>query len=340
VRESGGLAGLFFLHAAFFFTQSSSGEFNSLIHLNKDPMNHSPRLLVIGARGFLGSFVTSRAADTYDVYRGDRTRDSDETDVAIDITEIASVTKAFAEVRPDAVILLSAISDIDRCQRDRQLAISVNLYGAENVANACTRTGARLLFTSTGAVFDGFKHGYTEEDTPTPVSVYGETKAQAELIVAGLVPEALILRVSLVLGRTAKPGAHSMIDSMIRRWGAGEVLPASVIESRNPIDAPTLSQWMIELLADTKNRGLFNTGSTDSMTRYQLAQAIAKRAHVSPDLIRLETESPAGRAPRGLDHFLISTKISNTCATQPPSTNEVIERSFNEVAEGSLRTGV
>jgi dTDP-4-dehydrorhamnose reductase len=299
-----------------------------------------PRLLVIGARGFLGTFVASRASSVYDVIRGDRSCEGDETDVAIDITDIASVRKAFVEARPDAVLLLAAISDIDRCQRDRELAIAVNLHGAENIANECARAGARLLFASTGAVFDGLKHGYSEEDEVSPVSIYGETKAHAEAVVQALVPTALIARLSLVLGRTEKLGTNSLLDSMMRRWNAGEVISASVLESRNPIDAPTLSQWMLELLSDHRTSGIFHMGATDSMTRYELAQAIAERLHLSPDLVQPELQPAAGRAPRGADHLLLTAKISKACATQPPSCQKVIERSLNEVAKGSLRTGI
>jgi dTDP-4-dehydrorhamnose reductase len=299
-----------------------------------------PRLLVVGARGFLGTFVAEQASSRYEVIRGDRTRDDLDTDVAIDITKVASVREAFAECRPDAVILLAAISDIDRCERHRELAVDVNLHGAENVANACARAGARMLFTSTGAVFDGLKHGYREEDEVSPVSVYGQTKANAELMVKALVPDAIVARVSLVLGRTGKASTNSLVDSMIRRWGAGETLSASVTESRNPIDAVTLSQWFVELLANEQNSGIFHTGSTDSMTRYQLARAIAARLNVSPDLVKEEFQPAPGRAPRGADHLLLTDKISRTCTTQPPSCQEVIERSLNEVAESSLRTGV
>jgi len=292
----------------------------------------SPRLLVIGARGFLGTFVTRRASSLYEVLRGDRSRESDETDVVIDITNRESVDAAFKECRPDAAILLAAISDIDRCQRDRQLAVNVNLYGAENVANACERSGVKLLFTSTGAVFDGLKHGYSEEDEVSPVSVYGETKANAESMVRTLVPSAIIARVSLVLGRTGKATTNSLVDSMIRRWRAGETLSASVIESRNPIDAGTLSQWFVELLADDRNHGTFHTGSTDSMTRYELASTIAAHLNVSQNLVEKELQSAPGRAPRGADHLLLTHKISHICETQPPSCHKVIERSLNEVA--------
>ena len=299
-----------------------------------------PKLLVIGARGFLGNFVAGQALGAYDVYRGDRTQDDADTDVVIDIADRTSVNRAFAIVRPDAVILLAAISDIDRCQRDPDLALAVNLHGAENVANACGRVDAKLLFTSTGAVFDGRKHGYTEEDAVSPVSMYGETKVMAEEVIQALLPPAIIARVSLVLGRTSRPGTNSLLNKMMCRWQAGEIVYASDVESRNPIDAVTLSQWMLELLADDRNRGIYHAGATDSMTRYEIAQAVASDLDVPPELVQPELRSPTGRAPRGIDHFLLTTKISQVCTTPVPTCRQVIKRSLHEVAQSSLRTGV
>ena len=295
-----------------------------------------PRLLVIGARGFLGTFLTGRAVSHYEVFRADRSRESARTDVIVDVADAASVSAGMNAVRPDAVVLLAAISDIDRCQRDPELAISVNLRGAECVANACARSGARLLFTSTGAVFDGLNQGYSEEDEVSPSSVYGETKAQAEAVVQALTPSAVVVRVSLVLGRTGKTGTNSLLDGMMRRWSAGEDVSASVLESRNPIDAGTLSQWMLELLREERNQGIFHTGATEAKTRYQLAQAVAQRLQVSEALVKAELQPAAGRAPRGAHHFLLTGKINRACATQSPSWETVIERSLNEVAEGGL----
>lgn len=298
------------------------------------------RLLVIGARGFLGTFVAGEASSLYEVMRGDRSREDSETDIVIDVTDPVSVRSAFAESQPDAVILLAAISDIDRCQRDPALAFAVNQHGAEHVANECARSGVRLLFTSTGAVFDGLTHGYSEEDRVSPISVYGETKVQAEAIVNALVPQSVILRVSLVLGRTRKHGTNSLIDTMIRRWEKGEAISAPVHESRNPIDAPTVSRWIVELVADHRNHGIFHAGSTESITRYELAREIAERMKIPAQLVQPELHPKPGRAPRGVDHFLLTHKIGRACATPPPSCNRVIERSLNEVAKGSLRTGV
>jgi dTDP-4-dehydrorhamnose reductase len=127
---------------------------------------------------------------------------------------------------------------------------------------------------------------------------------------------------------------------MMCRWQVGETVYASDVESRNPIDGLTLSQWMIELLADERNRGIYHTGASDSMTRYEIAQEIAAQLQVPTELVQPELLLMKERAPRGIDHFLLTKKLSRVCATPPPSCQQVIHRSLHEVAQGSLRTGV
>ena len=282
----------------------------------------------------------SRSRSRYQVIRADRTRQGADTDVVIDVADARNIAATMDAVRPDTVVLLAAVSDIDRCQREPELAKAVNLCGAEYVAEACARSGAQLLFTSTGAVFDGLKQGYSEEDEVSPLSVYGDTKARAEVVVQALVPSAIVLRVSLVVGKSGRAETNSLLDGMMRRWNSGGVVSASAVESRNPIDAGTLSQWMLELLADKRNRGVFHTGATEAMTRYELARAFADRLHVTGQQVKPELTPASERAPRGVHHLLLTGKINSVCATQAPTCSEVIERSLNEVAEGSLRVGV
>jgi dTDP-4-dehydrorhamnose reductase len=295
-----------------------------------------PRLLVVGARGFLGTFVAGAGGARYEVVRADRSA-GPETDVVMDVADEASVRAAMDAVRPDAVVLLAAISDIDKCEREPALAEAVNLRGAEYVANACARSGTRLLFTSTGAIFDGLKIGYTEEDEPTPLSVYGVTKAKAEAAVLGLMPSAVVIRVSLVMGLTGKASTNSQLDRMKKRWAAGETILASTVETRNPIDAATQSEWVLELVEDASLSGIYNTGCMEPMSRYEMYLAFAKQLGVPERQVIAETVTPPERANRGIHQWLLTDKINRVCRTQAPSAKQVIERSLNEVAEGSLR---
>ena len=268
------------------------------------------------------------AADTFEVIRGDRRGTGQPGSVQVDIADASSVGRAFRQAQPDFVLLLAAMSDIDRCEVLPEEAFATNARGAENVANACARANARLLFTSSAAVFDGSKHGYREEDAIGPLSVYGKTKAWAEKAVMALTPSALIIRFALVLGFARKSGTNAMLDSVLGKWKAGEPVLFPTREMRNPIDAASLSKMMIAMLAHHHDRGLYHVGASDSISRYELGKRLAVRAGVSPDLVRPQGDPIPGRAPRGEDHFLLTEKIRQVYNLEVGSCDQVIERCF------------
>lgn len=295
-------------------------------------MTDRTRLLVIGAGGFLGAHVrkAAAAAGTFDVTYADRTALPESGIHEMDIATAVSVDNVFRHVRPQAVLLLAAISDIDKCEAAPEMAFAVNARGAENVANACARNGAKLLFTSTAAVFDGTRHGYREEDAPTPLSVYGKTKAWAEQTVATLTPSAIILRLALVLGFAGKSGTNAMLDQVTARWKQGTAVAFPTTEVRNPIDAGMLASVMVQMLGsdDAAVRGLYHVGASDGVSRYELGLQLAARAGMPASLVRVQGEPPPGRAPRGADHFLLTDKIRRECGIEFGTTASVIERCF------------
>jgi dTDP-4-dehydrorhamnose reductase len=287
-------------------------------------------LLILGARGFLGERLAAAGRAGFHIIRADRTAGPG-TDLVIDITDPVSVHAGFTATRPDAAVLLSAIADIDRCQREPDLAHAVNQQGALHVAQACAEHGVRLLFTSTGAVFDGTRDQYLEEDPTTPISVYGITKARAEELVLQTLPECVIVRASLVLGRSLRPNTNSLIEGLFRRWLAGETVFAPEDELRNPIDVSTLAAWMLRLLED-QNPGIYHAGSSDLLSRLAIARRIAQRSGIDLHLVQQAASPSPQRAPRGPRHFLISNKIGQACHTGVPSSEEVILRSLYESA--------
>lgn len=290
-----------------------------------------PRALIVGAGGFLGAYLSRIAVDKFEVLRG-RRFPVEPGGVAIDITDVASVDRAFEIVSPDAVLLLAAMCDIDRCEAQPKQAFAVNVQGAEIVANACARTKARLLFTSTAAVFDGSKHGYREEDDANPLSVYGATKSQAETTVRALVPTAIVVRFSLALGFAKEALANSMLDALYAHWKAGRSVSIPTSEFRNPMHASSISEILTRLIADPTASGIYHAGACDSMSRYEIARRLAVRAGFPDHLVQPQTNPVPGRAPRGKDHFLLTEKLQEICRIEVPTCDQVIERCFDGVA--------
>lgn len=265
------------------------------------------------------------AQQDFHVIRGSRA--GEQADVAIDVADAASVHAAFASAKPGFVMLFAAIADIDRCQRSPEDAYAVNLRGAQHVAEACAASGAGLLFVSTGAVFDGCKHGYSEHDPMNPVSVYGRTKARAEESVRNLVSSAIIVRIALALGFAAVPGTNAILDSLRQRLAAGEVVKLPTDEQRNPIDAATACEFMLDLTR-TKAAGIFHMGSSDPISRYDLGVKLASRMGYEGRIQPL-FEPVSGRAPRGPDHFLLPDKLRASSTIPIPTCDQVIARCFD-----------
>jgi dTDP-4-dehydrorhamnose reductase len=284
------------------------------------------RLLVIGSTGFVGSRLSRQASATLEVFGGSRHPADGERGISIDIADAASVRAALQKVQPRFVVHLAALSDIDRCERERELAERINYTGAVNVARECLRVGARMLYTSTDAVFDGTQGFYREHDPPTPLNWYGETKARAEAAIGQLLPQAAIVRLSLVLGQSEAPGGNSYLDKVLANLQAGQPIAAATFEYRNPIDVDTLCEILLELVERPDAVGIFHVGAADKMSRYELTRAIAEHLGYDPQLVVPQDAPPPGRAPRGADDFLATDRLRQFCRTPVPTCREVIER--------------
>jgi dTDP-4-dehydrorhamnose reductase len=293
-----------------------------------------PRLLIIGANGFLGQHL-SKAGCCFEVFEADLAAPRGERGLAMDVTSAASVDAAFTHARPNVAVLLAAVSDIEQCEQHPEMAEAVNVRGAVHVAEACARTGARLVFTSSAAIFDGTRHGYTERDVPTPVSVYGRTKARAEELILAKLPSALILRLALAIGFAEGSGTNAMLNRFAAKLAAGECVWLPDFEYRNPIDGGTLSTLLLELLDAAGAAGIFHVGATEAISRFELGGRLARRMGFSPQLVQQQIEPLPGRAPRGLDHYLLTAKLGEMCRTPIPSCDDVIERALHVTTQSN-----
>jgi dTDP-4-dehydrorhamnose reductase len=130
------------------------------------------RVLVLGARGLLGT-------DLLDEWRTDDLIPAGSAEA--DLRDAAQVDSFLGKVHPDWVILCAAYTDVDGCERNRELAFAVNAIGVRNAARSAQKIGARVFLTSTDYVFDGKgDRPYETTDPVAPINVYGASKAAGE----------------------------------------------------------------------------------------------------------------------------------------------------------------
>lgn len=142
------------------------------------------RLLIFGSNGFLGfnmvKYFLKGGYSVTGVDLGDKSVADGIDYIKCDALDGHSVESVFSEVSPELVINTIALVDLDLCEADTKMAYAVNVLTAENIAVSASRQKVRLVHISTDHLFDGKKSFCTEEDTPGPVNMYGETKLAAE----------------------------------------------------------------------------------------------------------------------------------------------------------------
>lgn len=154
------------------------------------------RVLVIGSTGLLGRVLM----EEWDM--------DSVTGVGaehLDICNDSQLSQLFRNVRPDWTVLAAAYTDVDGCELNGEQAFRVNCFAAANVAREVARSSSKLLFVSTDYVFDGRKNSPYETDDPVnPMSVYGQSKAEAERLIREILPECCIVRTAWLFGTTGR----------------------------------------------------------------------------------------------------------------------------------------
>jgi len=139
------------------------------------------RVLVLGATGMLGTdlleewnHTASAGAESRDDFIAAGSADAD-------VRDAAQVERLIQKERPDWVVSCAAYTDVDGCEKNRELAFAVNATGVENVARSAEKIGSRVFLVSTDYVFDGKgTRPYETSDPIAPINVYGASKAAGE----------------------------------------------------------------------------------------------------------------------------------------------------------------
>lgn len=238
-----------------------------------DSKNLIKKILTAGGSGMLGSTLYEVfTQEGISVVSTDINPLDPWTDY-LDVRHQQRVKEMILREKPDAVLNLAALTDLEYCETHPDEAYQVNTLGAENVALACAEAGIPLVHISTAGVFDGTKNTpYTEADQPNPINVYGRSKYEAEKIVRRLVKKHFIFRAGWMMGGGERD--KKFVKKIIDQINAGKALLYVVNDKMGcPTYTLDFARGILRLLK-TEDYGLYHMVSEGSSSRYWAAKKI------------------------------------------------------------------
>lgn len=193
-----------------------------------------------------------------------------------DITDRNGVKTAVFTHRPDLIIHTAAMTHVDGCAQNPELAYKINGLGTQNVALTAQEFDCELLHISTNEVFGGtHPEGYEEWMPTDPINAYGRSKTAAEVHVRNLLNRYYIVRFSWLFA----PGGRNFIHAILNR--ARETGNISVVtdEIANPTYVVDLAQAIAQLI-ETHQYGIYHLGNSGSCSRWQFANEILRQANL------------------------------------------------------------
>ncbi|MEV8556495.1 dTDP-4-dehydrorhamnose reductase [Streptomyces sp. NPDC051917] len=258
-----------------------------------------------------------------------------------DIGDRAAVAASIEAFRPDVVVHTAAHAIVDDCEQDPALALRVNVAGVRHVADACRRTGARLIYLSSDYVFDG-EHppaqGYDEEDLPAPRSVYGLTKLAGERV-AELLPRHVNVRTSWLFGGTDE--RLDTVLSVVRGIQRGERARLIADQFSCPTYTADLARALIFLMTDGSDvTGTLHVTNQGSASWHQVGSEIHSMlgadASLAPEATSFDEAGFFGGRPR--DSTLDTARLRGIGLTMP-SWRDAVARYCDTLVPATLGSG-
>lgn len=278
-------------------------------------------VLVTGASGLVGSQIAaSLRADGHRVtgtYRNhaDRVPEGVEP-LPFDADDPEGALLLIDALRPEVVIHTAAMPDIALCEREPHRAQRVNCECPGSLARSCASLGSRFISFSTDQVFDGTHDQYCEDSPTSPVHVYGRVKAEGERLVLDAYPQALVIRISLVIGRSPS-GTRSASEGLVNRLRSGERMGLFDDEIRCPVLVDDVARIVTHLATETTS-GILHIAGPDPVSRYTLGVALADAFGLDSSLIDRRRSAEANIVPPRPRRLELAIDRLRTTVSQPP----------------------
>ena len=292
------------------------------------------KLLLLGGNGQVGRELRRSLAPLGELVTA--TRDGGNADAVADFNAPESLAALITRIAPDVVVNAAAYTAVDKAETDEEAAFRINAEAPAVIARACAASGALLVHYSTDYVFDGSaSRPYREDDTTSPLGIYGASKLAGEDAIRASGARYAILRTAWVYAAHGK----NFLLTMLRLAGEREELRVVA----DQVGTPTPASWIADATAAVISHGVDQSGTWHltaggETSWHGFAEAIIDEAHAlglierKPRVVAIPTSDYPTPAQRPAYSVLDTTRLRRDFSIVPPEWREGLQRTLDELA--------
>ncbi|MFT3747412.1 MAG: SDR family oxidoreductase [Agriterribacter sp.] len=294
------------------------------------------KVVITGANGLLGQylirdmakagfgvFATNRGTSRLPEYEG-----VDYGYTSVDIRDKEAVQQYLFTIKPAIIIHAAAMAQPDACELNKDECRDINITATADIAAAAEKLGAHLIFVSTDFIFSGDSGPYIEDDIPSPVNYYGESKLAAEDIIQNSKINWAIVRTVLVYGNILSGTRSNVVTWVKDNLEKGNHIKVVNDQVRTPTYVEDLSKGIL-LIAQQNAKGIFNISGKEVFTPYEMAIQVADYFGLDKSLMeKVTADTFTQPARRPLKTGFIIDKAEKELGYKPVSFKEGIQKMF------------
>lgn len=254
--------------------------------------------------------------------------------VSLDITDADAVSRVIGELAPEAVIHCAGWTAVDLAEEKEKKALvrKINVDGTQYIADACKKTGCKMLYLSTDYVFNGQGETPWKPDCKdyAALNVYGQSKLDGELAVANTLYKYFIVRIAWVFGLNGQNFVKTMLN-LSKKYDTLRVVCDQVGTPTYTID---LSRLLVDMV-ETEKYGYYHaTNEGGYISWYEFACEIFRQAGCSTKVIPVTTrEYGLSKAARPYNSRLDKSKLTQYGFKPLPAWQDALSRYLKEIEE-------
>jgi dTDP-4-dehydrorhamnose reductase len=299
------------------------------------------KILITGIWGMLGFNLASTLKNKLTIFGCDRITGYNYPYIqsaSFDLMDSDKTRSYIQQINPKIIIHTAALINVDYCEENQEQAFLVNAEVTKQIALAASKTNSKLVYISTDAVFDGQKDSeYSENDTPSPINIYGESKLTGEKYIKDILNDYLIIRTNIY-------GWNIQFKNSFTEWIFANLTEKKPINmfydiTFSPIYVGCLSSIIKEML-EKNLTGLFNVASSESCSKYDFGIKLAHTFDLPENLINQTSFSKFPfKAKRSKNMRLNVDKISAILKKKMPSIQEGLDNFKKEMSQYRRKDG-